>query len=88
MGRPHALSRRYTTCPIPLDLSDDEVMAEGEELETIRNKLDSNGWSAAGNIYSSTACRTWMFMSLIRDEILEISLGSPLGAHEIQLRRG
>lgn len=87
MGRPPALSRRYTTCQIPLDLSDDEIMAEGEELETIRSKLDPNGWSTSGKMYPSTVCRAWMFMSLIRDEILEISLGPPLGANEIQMRR-
>ena len=87
MGRPPALSRRYTTSQIPLDLSDDEIMAEGEELDIIRSKLDPNGWSTSGKTYPSTVCRAWMFMSLIRDEILEISLGPPLGAHEIQLRR-
>lgn len=87
MGRPPALSRRYTTCQIPLDLSDDEIMSEGEDLELIRSKLDPNGWSTSGKLYPSTTCRAWMFMSLIRDEILEISLGPPLGAHETQLHR-
>ena len=87
MGRPPALSRRYTTCQIPLDLSDDELMAEGEELEFIRRNLDPNGWSTSGKIYPSTAHRAWMIMSLIRDEILEISLGPPLGAQETQIRR-
>ena len=72
---------------MPLDLSDDETMAEGEELETMREKLDLNGWSTSGKIYPSTVCRAWMSMSLIRDEILELSLGPPLGAHEIRLRR-
>lgn len=62
-------------------------MAEGEELAVIRSKLDPNGWSTSGKMYTSTVCRAWMFMSLIRDEILEISLGPPLSAHEIQLRR-
>ena len=87
MGRPPALSRRYTTCKLPLDLSDDETMAEGEELEAIRSKLDPNGWNTSGEIYPSTACRAWMLMSLVRDEILEISLGPPLGAYETQGRR-
>ena len=87
MGRPPTLSRRYTTCQIPLDLSDDEIMAEGEELEIIKSKLDRNGWSTSGKMYPSTMCRAWMLMSLIRDEILEISLGPPLGAHETRLRR-
>ena len=87
VGRPPALSRRYITCQIPLDMSDEEIMAEGQELQAIRNKLDPNGWSTSGLIYPSTVCRAWMFMSLIRDEILEISLGPPLDAHETQQRR-
>ena len=87
MGRPPALSRRYTTCQIPLDLSDDELMAEGEELETTIKRLDLNGWSTSGKIYPNTVCRAWMSMNLIRDEILELSLGPPLDGHETRLRR-
>lgn len=87
MRRPPALGRRYITCQIPLDLSDDEIMAEGEELETIKNKLDLNGWSTSGKISPSTVCRAWMPMGLIRDEILELSLGPPLDGHEIRQRR-
>lgn len=87
MGRPPALSRRYITCQIPLDLSDDDIMAEGEELETIKGKLDLNGWSTSGKIYPSSVCRAWMPMGLIRDEILELSLGPPLEGHVTRLRR-
>ena len=87
MGRPPPLSRRYITCKLPLDLSDDELMVEGEELESIINKLDLNGWSTSGRISPSTVCRAWMPMGLIRDEILELSLGPPSEGHEIRLRR-
>lgn len=87
VGRPPALSRRHSTCQTPLDLIDDENMAEGEELEAIRSKLDPFAWSNSGRIYPSTVCRAWMFVGLIRDEILEMSLGPPLNAHKTQGRR-
>ena len=63
------------------------MMAEGEELETIKASLDPNGWNTSGEIYPNTVCRAWTSMSLIRDEILEISLGLPFEAHEAESRR-
>ena len=87
MGRPPALSRRYVTCKIPLDLSDAQMMAEGEELENIKSKLDPNGWNRDGECYPNTICRAWMMMALIRDEILELSLGPPIESHTTDFRR-
>ncbi len=87
MGRPPALSRRYITCHTPLDLSDEELMAEGEELEAIKGRLDPNGWNVDGKCYPNTICRAWMMMALIRDEILELSLGPPIESHTTETRR-
>ena len=80
MGRPPTISRRYTTCHVPLDLSEAQMMAEGEELERIKKRLDPNGWNVDGECYPNTICRAWMKMALIRDEILELSLGPPIEA--------
>ena len=74
-GRPPALSRRYCNCQIPLDLTDEQLEAEGEELAEILNKLDVNGWSNDGVVSRASIARAWMLMSLVRDEILELSLG-------------
>ena len=87
MGRPPALSRRYTTCKIPLDLSDAQMMAEGQELEEIKSRLDPDGWNSSGQVYPSSVCRAWMMMALIRDEILEVSLGPPIEAYDTETRR-
>ena len=77
MGRPPALSRRYTTCKMPLDLSCEQMMAEGEELESIKARLDPMGWNTDGLVMASTIFRAWHLVSLIRDEILELALGPP-----------
>ena len=87
MGRPPALSRRYTTCKIPLDLSDAQMMAEGHELEEIKSRLDPNGWNTCELVYPNTVCRAWMKMALVRDEILELSLGPPIEAYDTKTRR-
>jgi len=86
-GRPPALSRRYITCHTPLDLSDVQLMAEGEELEAIKSRLDPNGWNVDGECYPNTICRAWMLMALIRDEILELSLGPPIETDSTESRR-
>ena len=87
MGRPPALSRRYTTCHIPLDISDNQMMAEGQELEEIKGRLDPNGWNIDGKLHPSSLCRAWMMMALIRDEILELSLGPPIESYTTETRR-
>lgn len=86
-GRPPTLSRRYCNCQMPLDLTEDELMAEGEELAQIVAKLDADGWSTTGKVSRTTIDRAWALMSLIRDEILELSLGpsdqSPCSGREL-----
>ena len=81
------MSRRYTTCHLPLDLSETQMMAEGEELEMYKGRLDAYGWNTDGKFYPNTTLRAWMIMALIRDEILELSLGPPVEAYTIEARR-
>lgn len=73
-GRPPLLSRRYSTCQLPLDLSDEQLMADEPELSQIKKRLDTNGWNTSGNVYAATWARALLLINLIRDEILEISL--------------
>lgn len=70
-----------------LDLSDGQMMAEGQELEDIKNILDPNGWNTSGEACLNTHCRAWSTVSLIRDEILELSLGPPIEAYDTETRR-
>ncbi|MCJ1435040.1 hypothetical protein MMC27_004410 [Xylographa pallens] len=80
-GRPPALSRRYSVCQLPLDLTDVELMADDETLKSIIDtKLDANGWRKDTTVTQSTTGRAWMVMAMIRDEILELSLGPDIGS--------
>ena len=74
-GRPLLLGRRYSTCQLPLDLSDEQLMAEEPELSRIRDQLDNNGWNTSGEVYASIWARALLLINLIREEVLEISLG-------------
>ncbi|TGO28088.1 hypothetical protein BPAE_0032g00310 [Botrytis paeoniae] len=75
-GRPPGLSRRYNSCPLPLDLEDEVLLAGKETLQEAASRLDENGWNREGNIYSSSRIRASMMYGEIIDEILEISLGT------------
>jgi hypothetical protein len=75
-GRPPALSHRYYSCDLPLDVNDDVLAAGGEELELAISKLDAEGWNTDGEIYDSTVCRMMALYTLQMDEIIEIFLGN------------
>ena len=75
-GRPPFLSHRYASCPMPLDLDDETFFLPEEERLKVIAKLKPNGWNAEGRITSTTYIRVNMCLAMIRDEILEISLGS------------
>ncbi|KAI5357037.1 hypothetical protein Slin14017_G123580 [Septoria linicola] len=76
LGRPPRLSHRYCKMEAPLDLSDDELFSEGPELEAAVSKLDSNGWNTGGHLHRNTWLRVWFQHCRIREDILEIALGS------------
>jgi hypothetical protein len=75
-GRPPGLSHRYNSCPLPLDLSDETLLASKEERAHAISLLDANGWNTNGEFHPTTNCRSTMTYSLILSEILEISLGT------------
>lgn len=77
VGRPPTLSHRYSHCPMPLDLSEEELMLEGDELRNAVAALDANGWNMKGNIHTVTIIRAHHFFETILSETLEISLGIP-----------
>ena len=90
-GRPPRLSRRYSHCQLPLDLSDDQLMSEGEELQKHLAQLDAAGWNQGAKARYVTLERGFMLMSLLRDEVLEVCLGpsaevSPARREELKQR--
>jgi hypothetical protein len=75
-GRPPMLSYRYSSTPLPLDLSDEQLLADPVSLAESVRRLDANGWSTDGHIYSTTILRARTSLSVIRGEILDIALCS------------
>lgn len=79
-GRPPGLSRRHTSCLLLLDLSDEVLIAGGQELQAAVNSLDINGWNRNGHMYPATRVRACCLLAEIRDEALEIAL-NPTGVN-------
>ncbi|KAF2157762.1 hypothetical protein K461DRAFT_264616 [Myriangium duriaei CBS 260.36] len=75
LGRPPRLSHRYCVLQLPLDLSDEEMMLEGPDLQRALDSLD-NGWNTHGRFYRSTWRRVWAAHAQLREDILEIALGT------------
>ncbi|EME84636.1 uncharacterized protein MYCFIDRAFT_203102 [Pseudocercospora fijiensis CIRAD86] len=76
LGRPPRLSHRYCKMEYPLDLSDDQLFSEGAELEAALSTLDQDGWNTQGCLNRTTWLRVWFQHCRIREDILEIALGS------------
>lgn len=75
LGRPPRLLSRYCLVQLPLDLSEKQLFAEGQELQDAINSLDENGWNQKGEIRRTTWARVWLINALIREEVLDLSLG-------------
>ncbi|CZR70092.1 uncharacterized protein PAC_19993 [Phialocephala subalpina] len=75
-GRPPSLSRRYYSCPLPLDLNDETLVCGGAELEREIGSLDQNGWNTQGRIFEATIVRMMLVFAFIQDEIMEMFLGN------------
>lgn len=75
VGRPPRISRRYCSIQIPLDLDSDEYGLDGEELAKALAKLGPEGWNKDGKMRSSLWIRFFVLISLVREDILELSLG-------------
>ncbi|RFU74328.1 n-terminal binuclear zn cluster-containing dna binding domain-containing [Trichoderma arundinaceum] len=74
-GRPPRLSHRYAFTPLPLDLTDEDLLKGGEALRAAVESLDENGWNTNGKLYSATLSRARFILALIRDELVEIGIG-------------
>ncbi|KAH6603827.1 fungal specific transcription factor domain-containing [Trichoderma cornu-damae] len=75
-GRPSFLSRRFSSTPLPLDVSDEILLGSHRPADPRACRVDENGWNIDGKIYLSTAVRARAMLSYVRDEILEIALQS------------
>ncbi|CAH0023036.1 unnamed protein product [Clonostachys rhizophaga] len=75
-GRPPLLSNRYASTPPPLDISDKDYFAGNASLEKSIRALDKNGWKTTGDFSATTMIRARVIIAHVRDDLLEIALGS------------
>lgn len=75
LGRPPRLSHRYCVLQLPLDLTDNEMLLEGPELEDALSRLE-DGWNTSNQFHRVTWRRVWAQHARIREDILEIALGN------------
>lgn len=78
VGRPPRLSQRYFTVDLPLDLPDSVLIGPVEDFEAAKAKLDVNGWNRDAVIHPVSSLRAILLLSLIREDVLELSLGPPM----------
>ncbi|KAH8121179.1 hypothetical protein ACSS6W_009927 [Trichoderma asperelloides] len=76
VGRPPRLNRSYCTIELPLDLSDSVIVGPAELLELQISRLDGDGWNKDMTVHPASRQRAVIWLSSIREEILELSLGT------------
>ncbi|PWY76512.1 hypothetical protein BO94DRAFT_206838 [Aspergillus sclerotioniger CBS 115572] len=81
-GRPPQLTRRFNQCPLPLELSDEQLLLPGDELEVVLGLLDPEGWSTGECSYPVSYLRALSLLGRHREEILELAMGPSSGALE------
>ncbi|KAI9728332.1 MAG: hypothetical protein M1828_003732 [Chrysothrix sp. TS-e1954] len=74
-GRPNALSWRYITLSKPLDVREESLIHD--DWTEVASSLNEFGWNSSGQMSENTIRRVYAFCNLIRDELIELSLGVP-----------
>ncbi|KAI1642089.1 uncharacterized protein F4817DRAFT_353898 [Daldinia loculata] len=73
-GRPPLISSRYSSTPIPLDISNEDLFSDHGTFMKAISRLDDEGWNTDGEIYPSTNIRARAIIAVIREEIFKIAL--------------
>lgn len=68
-GRPPLLSKRHATTPLPIDMSDEELLGD-----VAPGQVDLHGWSIDGKILISTMLRARTMIMQVAEDILDIAL--------------
>ncbi|CAG8883009.1 unnamed protein product [Penicillium egyptiacum] len=74
-GRPPQLTWRFNQCPLPLDLSDEQLTFTGNDLDLAISVLDSDGWNTGERSYPTSYLRALSMLGRHREEILELTMG-------------
>ncbi|KAH7140937.1 hypothetical protein EDB81DRAFT_692488 [Dactylonectria macrodidyma] len=73
-GRPPLVNRRYCSTPLPLDLRDEDLIADEPTLMAAVNALDGRGWNTKGELYPTTLVRGRYLIATILDELIDVAL--------------
>jgi hypothetical protein len=74
-GRPPRLNRKYCVIELPLDLPDAVIMGPVEQFEAAKAELREDGWNQDMKLYPASRSRASLLISMIREQVLELSLG-------------
>ncbi|KAF7155810.1 hypothetical protein CNMCM5623_008690 [Aspergillus felis] len=75
LGRPPRICKQYCNFQSPLDLTWEELIAPPSVRQAALLKLDAKGWNTEGTLGSGARGRTIHLACLIREDILELSIG-------------
>ena len=75
VGRPPRISQRYCTIVPPMDVEYSELLLDDSNLENTISNIDENGWRKSEKARKSVYQRCIVLSSMLREEILELSLG-------------
>ncbi|PYI25619.1 putative fungal-specific transcription factor [Aspergillus indologenus CBS 114.80] len=80
MGRPPRLLHQYCDAAPPLDIADEDLFLDGPSLNAVLAALDDHGWHRASSYMPATVMRIRHFLSTLREQVLELSLGNKSAA--------
>jgi hypothetical protein len=72
---PPALSARFCSLNLPLDIGEEELFLPQEHLAAVIAKLDPSGWNTSGAFHRVSSRRAFHLLTAVREEVLELSLG-------------
>lgn len=73
LDRPPRILRRYSDCSLPLDLTDEDLLAGPDHLSDVCSALTEDGWSPRTQYTSATWQRLRFAAAAFRERILEFS---------------
>jgi len=74
-GRPPLMSHRFTSTRLPLDISDEALLA-GDHSIARAIAMSKDGWGTTGMFHPSAILRARTLLSAVRSEILDEALGT------------
>ena len=78
-GRPPMINGKYCSCKLPVDMEEQQTALSGVALENLQRRLDVEGWSPGSEVTRLTWLRGTIINLRVREDILELSLGSNIG---------